>query len=211
MLPDLDNQHLMYSILPNTIIAFHGCDQSTYEEVLYHHKPLKPSTNEYDWLGNGIYFWENNIKRAWEWADAGSRSKYSSIRNPAVIGAVIDLGLCLDLVNSYHIMQLKTEYNLLLAKTTIAGAYMPKNTFTKSGRLLLRNLDCAVIEHLHTSRKLKGERPYDSVRGVFLEGDDIYKNAGFKEQTHIQLCIRNPNCIKGYFAPRLTDKNWHIL
>lgn len=211
MLPDLDKQHLMYSTLPNTIIAFHGCDMSTYEDVLYNHNSLKPSNNEYDWLGNGIYFWENNIKRAWEWAESGSKSKYSSIENPAVIGAVIDLGLCLDLVNSYHIMQLKTEYEILLAKTTITGTNMPKNTFTKSGKMLRRNLDCAIIEHLHKSRKQRGERPYDSVRGVFLEGNDIYENAGFKEQTHIQLCIRNPNCIKGYFAPRKTDKNWHIL
>lgn len=211
MISNLHNQHLMYSTLPNTIIAFHGCDNSTLEKVLYNHRELQPSNNEYDWLGNGIYFWENNIKRAWEWAEAGCKSKYSSIRVPAVIGAVIDLGLCLDLTNSFHIGQLKEEYEMMEEESFLMDTRMPKNKFTKSGRLLLRNLDCAVIEHLHTSRKLRGERPYDSVRGVFLEGDDIYKNAGFKEQTHIQLCIRNPNCIKGYFAPRPSDEDWNIL
>lgn len=211
MKSELENQHLMYSTLPNTIVAFHGCDQSTYENVLYSHQPLKPSSNEYDWLGNGIYFWENNIQRALEWAESCSNSKYSSIKNPAVVGAVIDLGLCLDLVNSYHISQLKKEYEILSVEAAITQTPMPKNKFTKSGKMLLRNLDCAVIEHLHKSRALRGERPYDSVRGVFLEGNDIYENAGFKEQTHIQLCIRNPNCIKGYFAPRLTDKSWNLL
>ena len=44
----------MYSILPNLVIAFHGCDEETFEKVLYHHEDLKPSNNSYDWLGNGI-------------------------------------------------------------------------------------------------------------------------------------------------------------
>jgi len=26
--------------------------------------------------------------------------------------------------------------------------------------------------------------------------------AGFKEKNHIQICVRNRNCIKGYFLPR---------
>lgn len=43
--------------------------------------------------------------------------------------------------------------------------------------------------------------PFDSIRGVFTEGKAIYPKAGFVEKTHIQLCIINPNCIKGYFAP----------
>lgn len=170
-------QHLMYSSLPNTIIAFHGCDITTFEDVLYKHHSLKASENNYDWLGNGIYFWENNLKRAWEWAENGAKSKNANIKNPAVIGAVIDLGLCLDLVNSYHIIQLKEQYKILKAEMEITQMEMPKNKFTKSGVLLLRNLDCAVIEHLHEERKCKGERPYDSVRGVFLEGNDIYENS----------------------------------
>lgn len=51
----------MYTKLPNLIIAFHGCDQKTFDNVLYHHNPLSGSQNDYDWLGNGIYFWEQNL------------------------------------------------------------------------------------------------------------------------------------------------------
>ena len=32
--------------------------------------------------------------------------------------------------------------------------------------------------------------------------------AGFVEKTHTQLCIINPNCIKGYFAPRSFDTKY---
>ncbi|TSA32147.1 MAG: hypothetical protein D4R64_16610 [Porphyromonadaceae bacterium] len=41
-----------------------------------------------------------------------------------------------------------------------------------------------------------------SVRGVFFEGKELYPNSGFREKNHIQICVRNPNCIKGYFLPR---------
>lgn len=60
----------MYSILPNLVLGFHGCDEDTYKKVLYKHEALTPSKNPYDWLGNGIYFWEDSVDRAWQWAVA---------------------------------------------------------------------------------------------------------------------------------------------
>jgi len=83
----------MYSILPNLVIAFHGCDEETFEKVLYHHEDLKPSNNSYDWLGNGIYFWEDSVDRAQQWA-ISSCERYNKKhpdekeKKPAVIGAV---------------------------------------------------------------------------------------------------------------------------
>jgi len=43
---------------------------------------------------------------------------------------------------------------------------------------------------------------FDSTRGVFTEGGPIFPGAGILEKSHIQICIRNPNCIKGFFLPR---------
>ena len=37
--------------------------------------------------------------------------------------------------------------------------------------------------------------------GAYIEGEPIYRGATLYAQTHIQLCVRNPNCIKGYFNP----------
>lgn len=57
----LDNMdESLYSRRANLVIGFHGCDRSVVENVI--------STNDYDWLGSGIYFWENNEERAWQWA-----------------------------------------------------------------------------------------------------------------------------------------------
>ena len=57
----LDNMdESLYSRRSNLVIGFHGCDQSVVEKVIAGKTELIASTNDYDWLGNGIYFWENN-------------------------------------------------------------------------------------------------------------------------------------------------------
>lgn len=53
--------------------------------------------------------------------------------------------------------------------------------------------------------------PSDSIRGAFIEGKRIYPNSGFYEKTHIQICVRNPNCIKGYFAPKREHADYKLI
>ena len=89
----------MYSTRSGLILGFHGCDESVAHTVLNGHSFLKTSSNNYDWLGNGIYFWENSPSRAYEYADYLRKHPKRSlgiITKPAVVGAVIDLGICLD-------------------------------------------------------------------------------------------------------------------
>ena len=102
----------MYSILPNLVLGFHGCDEETLKKVLYEHEKLK---------------------------------------------------------------------------------------------------DCAVIQRIHQYNKEKQKRSFDSVRGIFLEGNPVYENSGIKEKTHVQLCVVNPNCIKGYFKPSIPNKEWAVV
>lgn len=97
----------MYSKLPNLVLGFHGCDRTTADAVLHGGKELKPSTNDYDWLGSGAYFWEQNLERARSWAQ--DQQKRGLIDEPAVIGAVIDFGHCLNLMDSEFISLLREE------------------------------------------------------------------------------------------------------
>jgi hypothetical protein len=88
---------------------------------------------------------------------------------------------------------------------------MPENIRPKgSVDLLLRYLDCAVIETLHLERITANKKPFDSVRSAFIEGEPVYPNAGFYTKNHTQLCIRNPNCIKGYFLPKTANDQWPV-
>ncbi len=200
----------MYSSLPTFIIGFHGCDKKIQEKVLLGKEVLSASENDYDWLGNGIYFWENSPERALEFAKLiknKPQTHSSKIKKPAVVGAVIDLGNCFNLVDSRYIKILNVGYEILKDTTEKTGAELPINKVPdKGGHPLIRNLDCAVIQTVHESRaKLPA---FDTVRGVFQEGTELYKGSGFKTKTHIQLCVINPNCIKGYFHPRELDSTY---
>lgn len=208
---DHKEQHLMYRSLPNLIIGFHGCDQSVCDAVINQRKELKPSTNDYDRLGNGIYFWEQNLERAWQWAEDSAKNPRSRIKPPAVIGAVIDLGNCLNLLDSSAIELLKQQYDIYRLESELNRVPMKQNKNIKGNSdLLMRNLDCAVIESLHDVYDTMQELPFDSVRGMFFEGKEIYETSGFREKSHIQICVRNPNCIKGLFLPMKIDEKWRI-
>lgn len=71
-------------------LGFHGCDRQTVAAVVSGQQKLKKSENDYDWLGHGLYFWEDSPARALQWAKEQARRKNSRIREPAVLGAVIN-------------------------------------------------------------------------------------------------------------------------
>lgn len=196
-------KEVLYSRRSNLIIGFHGCDKSIAYKVLSGEENLIASTNDYDWLGNGIYFWENNETRAFQYAQDLMKRKGTSVKEPAIIGAVIDLGYCMDLTDSLYLDELKEAYNMLSESCKIMEIPLPENSdIGNSTDKLMRRLDCAVIQTAHQINKDADEREYDSVKGVFWEGAPLYSDAGFTEKNHIQICVRNPNCIKGIFLPR---------
>ena len=140
----------LYSRRSKLIIGFHGCDESVVRKVVNGEEDLIPSTNDYDWLGNGIYFWENNEARALQWATELSKRKGSSIKKPAVVGAIIDLGYCFDLTDSAYLKELKKTYDTAFEISRLSGNPLPENiSIGKSSDLLLRKLDCFVIEMTH--------------------------------------------------------------
>jgi len=42
-------------------------------------------------------------------------------------------------------------------------------------------------------------QPYTTVRAMFPEGSELYPGAGFRDKTHIQICVRDPEQILGVF------------
>lgn len=190
----------MYTSRTGLTLGFHGTDESIVQAVLNGKTDLKAKKNPYDWLGNGIYFWDNSPSRALQWATELSKRPKSNIKKPAVIGAIIDLGRCLDLLDYDNLDYIREAHQILVTTLDITDTPVPINS-GKTHDLLFRELDCAVIETLHTTFEVEGKPAFDSVRGVFWEGDPIYDSAGFREKDHIQICVRNIDCIKGYFLP----------
>lgn len=170
--------------------------------------PMEASNKPYDWLGTGVYFWEADPQRAREWADEKvARGDY---KKAAVVGAAIDLGNCLNLLSREAVDLLAMAYAELAREQRATGRVLPANKSLGAdvhGDRVLRLLDRAVIEHLNAivSRiSLAGRppAPFDTVRGLFSEGAPVYPGAGFREKTHVQIAVRNLDCIKGVFLPR---------
>lgn len=202
----------MYVSKPTLIIGFHGCEKEDQNKLLNDIKYFKTSHEDYDWLGHGMYFWDNNPERALIWANV--KKKAGTLKEPAVIGAVIDLGRCFDLLDSTNIKLLKEGYSLFLKESLELNKPIPQNknhSKSKGNDKVLRYLDCAVIEYTSKFLQSKGEKPFDSVRAVFVEGEPIYPEAGFNEKTHIQICIINPNCIKGIFLQRKSNSDFSAV
>jgi hypothetical protein len=185
------------------VLGYHGCDKAIGERVLAGTEHLQPSENDYDWLGTGIYFWENSAQRALDWANfakANPQFTRAKIETPFVIGAIVDLGFCLDLLETESIAVVARGQRRLRESCEAAGVPMPENK-ALGGELVIRRLDCAVINYVHLHREEQGEPAFSSVRAPFIEGPPLYENAGFHEQTHVQICVRRPVQIIGYFRP----------
>ena len=167
---------------------------------------MRRSENDHDWLGHGFYFWEGNHTRALEWAKRQAKNPRKGgpkITEPFTFGAVIDLGHCLNLLEQAPLGLVKKSHQSLIAELTRVELPLPMNKPIGSSKdLILRHLDCAVIEFLHQNNKATKGIPYDSVRAMFVEGEPLYDGAGFHAKSHIQICVRDERCIKGFFRPR---------
>lgn len=175
------------------ILGFHGCEAAFANDLLVRPDAVaewKESENDHDWLGRGIYFWEHAPERALEWA------AQRGCKDPAVIGAVVQLGRCFDLMNIVSTRLLAQAYRRAKEEADADGRDLPKNT---SGRdLKARRLDCYVINAC-----LESSPGFQTVRGAFLEGNDVYPGAMIREQSHVQVAVRDPACILGVFRPIL--------
>jgi len=117
-----------------------------------------------------MYFWENNQQRAFDFArelKKKPRPGKELIKTPAVLGAVIDMGFCLDLLDTEYLKLVKDSYQTLEESCKTLGITLPANrNIPGSSDLLLRRLDCAVIENLHKQRELNNLTSFDAARGV---------------------------------------------
>ncbi len=188
---------------PFNVTGFHSCDKEVGLKVLNGQDELIASQNSWDWLGEGIYFWEQDPVRALSYAIESSQRKQFNripIKIPFVVGAIINLGNCLNLVESESLQILTVAYRGLKKVMEEAGQKMPLNKENN------RALDCKVIQYIHQSNKQEGIKPYDTIRCAFPEGDEAYPGASITARLHIQICVLNKECIQGFFLPLPHEK-----
>ncbi len=183
---------------PRTVIGYYGCLEPLATDLLSGKMSLKDwpvSRNKWDWLGEGIYFWEHAPERALQWAKEEKVKKKED--RPAVIGAVIFLGdSVLDLLDIRFAPVLRNTYKQLVEDYKTTKRTLPENRGSFPA-LKRRDLDCLVINELCNA----SPNFYTVVRGAFEEGAAVFPGSKIMEQTHVQLAVRNTEAIKGLFRP----------
>jgi hypothetical protein len=182
-----------------TIIGYHGCTATIADRIL-RGKPFLPSNNDYDWLGHGVYFWEHGPDRALRFIKEKLRREKRR-EKAAVVGAVLQLGLCFDLLDTRFTADLGLAYPDFEASLTSMGRDLPRN-LGPAPELKLRHLDCAMLNWYISELRSAGHS-YQTVRGCFVEGGPAFPGSGIERESHIQIAIIDPTCIVGTFRPIL--------
>jgi hypothetical protein len=178
------------------VVGYHGCDAQLAQRVLAGECQLLPSTNEHDWLWHGIYFWEFGYDRAVRWAQ--ERAAKRGVPG-AVLGAVIELGACFDLLDTRATRERASWAEILAGELEKLCVPLPRNT---GGDFKARKLDCAIINYTLKMLSQQGTT-YQTVRCGFVEGPPVFERGAVRTaiqlETHIQVAVREPQQIVKFF------------
>lgn len=110
------------------VLGYHGCSRALARQVVSGEVPLRQSENDYDWLGHGFYFWAADAARALDWAQQRAEELGQPVSDAAALGAVIDLGNCLQLADARAAQYLREPYEDLKQVSDREATALPRNT-----------------------------------------------------------------------------------
>jgi hypothetical protein len=169
------------------VYAYHGTSQTKAESILQN--GFLASDNDYDWLGTGIYFFQDAPMRARQWATEQHPNE------PAVICARIQLDNCIDLFDVKWFPILKNIYNLFDDQYRSANRPLPKQNPLRSKA---HRLDCAFF-NFASQLISNDEQTVECIRAVFVEGESIFPDSAIFDLAHAQIAIKNPALITEYY------------
>ncbi|MBW7573932.1 hypothetical protein [Caproiciproducens faecalis] len=160
------------------LIGYHATSLNCVGNIL--ENGFKTSSKKGEWLGFGVYFWDNLDNAEW-WIVAGNVDKSSP---PAIITAELSLPsknfLDLDVpANMDRLREFANDYN---AESSISGNARPDF----KGKNQLRNFYCSLFKELFDIKLIK-----------FTFSYTIYNLVGFPtgEFERVQLCASDSSVI----------------
>jgi hypothetical protein len=161
-------------------IGYHGTSAEAAQRILS--TGFEISRNEYDWLGDGAYFFQDAPARALEWA----RQRFGD--DAAVVGAEIDLDGCMDFLDVRWHEEVRLAYTHYRAAIERAGKPLPRQTRGA------HRLDRGVINYLVTLLEERGLH-VTSVRAAFGEGEPVFVDSALLDRSHVQIAVCDPSAI----------------
>lgn len=152
------------------IKAYHAGGTDEIEKFLLGSLYIKQSYNDNNWLGNGLYFWENDSRRAENWQIQKGKG--------SILECEIDTG---DLLN------------LLEDNDEAAGFFANARSLSDRHRATHSNnkatqrfaLDCKIFNVL----KADFQTRFAGVRMAFYLGESASENGNLYTDQHIQVCL----------------------
>ena len=88
------------------------------------------------------------------------------------------------------------------------GITIPKNQDAKGtlrSEKVLRFRDRAVIDFTIQGLVETDGTKYQTVRGVFVEGQPAFPGSKIALKSHLQIAVRDPGCVTEFFRPEVGD------
>ena len=184
----LVNKKVMTSIdLPQPLLVYgyHGTSRHKALEII--DRGFNLSTNDYDWLGTGVYFFQDAPVRALAWAS----ERYPD--SPVVIKSELALENCIDLLDINWNPIIQEAYTIFVSEYQKANKSLPLQNPQRSKA---HRLDCAFFNYIVEKILEPQGETIGSIRAVFNEGDRIYPSSAIFDRSHIQILIRDLSLIK---------------
>jgi hypothetical protein len=149
--------------------------------TLQHGSGLKWSTASDDWLGPGIYFWEDPSWAEWWYVERWAER--SDTRSGSILAAKIETELLLDLGNRNDSKTFQEEAQLAISSIQRRRS-PPQNDPANLGF----SLDCAVAKCVQVALQGSGK---SGLRMPFFLGPSITIDGNFYADQHLQICLWN--------------------
>lgn len=161
-------------------IGYHGTSVHAALRILA--TGFESSRNDYDWLGDGAYFFQDAPHRAMEWA----RQRFGP--DAAVVAAEIDLEDCIDLLDIQWHDGVRHAYGGFCAVYDSWSRPLPRQS-TGAHRL-----DRGVLNYLVQLLVNQGEKVH-AIRASFGEGEPLFPGSALLDRSHVQIAVREPKAI----------------
>jgi hypothetical protein len=172
-----------------SLIAYHGTTSDRLNLILNNN--FTNSIRKASWLGYGTYFFYDAPGHASNWAESVAIRRQASnpTVKPVVIEAEIDLGNCLNLLDSLYWPLVAASYASVPASVTqlAFGVAGPQAGFNYR--------DCAALNAIISAFIINGT-PLDTIVAAFAEGTPIGPGSYLFDKSAVAICVQHPGLIR---------------
>ena len=166
------------------VYGYHGTTATAAQSILSATDPTTrfwSSYNREDWLGDGVYFFQDAPERARLWPTL-RYPVHTRGTEAVVIGAKINLERCIDLLDVSSVALFAGRYSRMVRDFRKKKVALPKNN--GPARYFDRELVNFVVER--SKRTVNAQ----CVRAAFEEGKPLVPGAALRKYSHVQIVVR---------------------